>query len=144
MAYGTITLIANPIRVAVWNWIDLHPAEFNDCIRVRGRLEGAPERVFDALWRKMEPDGEKFFWPTLAVLACISGDRFTRTIGRGLASVKFSEEISKNLPEGHKLSALALECALDICRAATHIGHEPDIPLYSLAFDLAHDIKVLH
>jgi hypothetical protein len=148
MVYDTLKRIANPIRVAVWNWIDLHPAEFNECIRHRRQLDGAPERVFDALWRKIEPGSESDLWPTLAVLACISSDRLIRSdkVGRGVyTSGKFGDEITKNLSQDNRLSSLALECALDICRAATHLeldsGH--DIPLQSLAFDLAHDIKVL-
>lgn len=63
------------LRSAVWNWIDVFPGEFNEAIRVRGRTDGAPERVFDLLYSMVPIAGERIFWPTLTVLHCITFDR---------------------------------------------------------------------
>jgi len=144
MEYQTLMSISNPIRIAVWHWIDLHPEEFNDSIRHRGRLEGAPERIFDLFHSKIQQGSERYIWPTLAVLACISSDRLTNSPGRSHKTVKFGAEVSRALPQQGRLAGLALESALEICRAATHVysNASEDVPLRMLAFDLAHDIKV--
>ena len=67
--------IAVHLRSAIWNWIDVFPSEFNDAIRVKGKTEGAPERVFDLLYSAAHAGSEKVFWPTLTILNCISPDR---------------------------------------------------------------------
>jgi hypothetical protein len=70
------TAIAPVLRVAVWNWVDQHPEEFNETIRTRGSMEGAPERMFDLLHSlSTTPESNKRTWPGLAVLNCISPDR---------------------------------------------------------------------
>lgn len=69
--------IAVPLRSAVWSWITTFPAEFNEAIRVRGRTEGAPERVFDLLYSMSLTSDERVFWPTLAILNCISSERIS-------------------------------------------------------------------
>lgn len=68
--------LARPLRVAIWNWIDLFPEEFNDAIRNRGRMEGAPERTFEVL-HTMRGGAEKDLWPTLTLLSCISSEHLS-------------------------------------------------------------------
>lgn len=68
--------VAVPLRKAVWNWIDLYPDEFNEAIRSRGRMEGAPERTFDLLYTAQH-NIEKELWPTLTILVCISAERIS-------------------------------------------------------------------
>jgi hypothetical protein len=69
--------ISIPLRSAVWNWIITFPAEFNEAIRIRGRTEGAPERVFDLLYSMNLTSEERIFWPTLAILNCVSSERMS-------------------------------------------------------------------
>ena len=81
--------VAIPLRMAVWNWIDLYPQEYNEAVRCRGKLEGAPERVFDLLYVANEPGRERALWPTLTILACLSPDRVSleyQTRGHSRAS----------------------------------------------------------
>ena len=91
--------IAVPLRTAIWNWIRLFPGEFNDAIRARGRLEGAPERVFDLLYTKNQLGVERSIWPTLLVLNCISCDRLMpelsdmKAYGRGKAARKVAHRL---------------------------------------------------
>lgn len=67
--------IAVHLRSAIWNWIDVFPSEFNDTVRVKGKTEGTPERVFDLLYSAVHAGSEMIFWPTLTILNCISPDR---------------------------------------------------------------------
>jgi hypothetical protein len=75
--------IAVHLRSAIWNWIDVFPSEFNDAIRVKGKTEGAPERVFDLLYSVVHAGSEKIFWPTLTILNCISTDRVSAGVQYG-------------------------------------------------------------
>ena len=75
--------IAVHLRSAIWNWIDVFPSEFNDAIRVKGKTEGAPERVFDLLYSAVQAGSEMIFWPTLTILNCISPDRIFADVQYG-------------------------------------------------------------
>ena len=82
------------LRAAVWNWIEIFPSEFNEAIRTRGKMEGAPERVFDLLYSLIPSNGglEKVFWPTLMILNCITSDRITADF-----------QIGQVVPKGRKV-----------------------------------------
>ncbi|KAH9927288.1 uncharacterized protein B0H18DRAFT_1161603 [Fomitopsis serialis] len=148
--------IAIPLRVAIWNWIDLCPEEFNDTIRHHRRMEGAPERVFDILFDSQEAQHKPNVWPTLTALACISSER-TRAdfqsnslgmpIPKGNQSRRdrnFYEIMMRNMTsQTAKLSEEALVCCLDTCRAAFRIRPEDNAEhaLHMTAHDLAHELK---
>ncbi|RDB19915.1 Neurofibromin [Hypsizygus marmoreus] len=141
--------IAVPLRSAVWNWIVTFPSEFNDAIRYRGKTDGAPERVFDLLYSRIAGNDEKIFWPTLAILECTTSDRLSSDFQFSYAGstkssrkeLKFGEDILKHALSNSKLSEVALVCLLDICRAATHVRPDNDVPLKMIASDIAHEIK---
>ncbi|KAL1727572.1 hypothetical protein EV714DRAFT_253754 [Schizophyllum commune] len=142
--------IAVPLRTAIWNWIRLFPAEFNDAIRQRGRLEGAPERVFDLLYTKNQLGVERSIWPTLLILNCISSDRLMpelsdmKSYGRGKATrkdTKFYDDLFTHGYSNPKTQEVGLACALDLCRAASYVSSADDVPLRLLAYDVAHEIK---
>ena len=62
--------VSIPLRCAIWNWVEYFPEEFRD-LRVRGRGENAPERVYDVL-RTEDAEKNALLWPTLTALMCIS------------------------------------------------------------------------
>lgn len=93
--------VAVPLRKAVWNWISNCPGEFNDALRSRGRMEGAPERTFDLLF-SMQQGSEKSFWPTLTILNCISSERLSSDFqvsgfGTGHLSGQKSRKVGVNI-----------------------------------------------
>ena len=55
---------------------------------------------------------------------------------------RFIEELIRHANTSSKLAELSLVCALDICKAAAYLQGEDDLPLRSVAFDIAHEIKV--
>lgn len=67
--------VATYLRSAIWNWIDLFPHEFNEAIRFRGKMEGAPERVYDLLSSSIPQGQEKIYWPTLSILLCCTSEK---------------------------------------------------------------------
>ncbi|KAJ7668141.1 hypothetical protein B0H17DRAFT_990194 [Mycena rosella] len=144
------TTLAPVLRVAVWNWIDQYPDEFNDVIRVRGGMEGAPERIFDLLYQmSTTPETHKATWPALAILNAISSDRLSPdlvqpTSNRAKAArpdARFSEDVIRYAQIQSKLSETALVCAVDICRVGSRVNPEGDVPVRLLSYDIAPEIK---
>ncbi|KAJ6560168.1 hypothetical protein B0H19DRAFT_1376000 [Mycena capillaripes] len=145
------TSIAPVLRVAVWNWVDQYPDEFNETIRMRGSMEGAPERMFDLLYGlSTTQESNKRTWPGLALLNCISPDRVSPDLMQPSASsrakagrpnVMFAEDMIRRAQSYSKLSETALVCAVDACRMASRVSPDGDVPLRLLAFDIAPEIK---
>ena len=69
--------VAIPLRMALWNWVELYPQEYNEAVRTRGKLEGSAERVFDLLFIANEPGRERALWPTLTILSSLWTDRLS-------------------------------------------------------------------
>ncbi|KIY51663.1 hypothetical protein FISHEDRAFT_36865 [Fistulina hepatica ATCC 64428] len=148
--------LAAPLRVAIWNWIRRFPEEFNDTIRMRaGKLEGAPERVFDALYStysKQAPTEldadlapERVVWPVLVVLCCITADRLSAELDdltSRATDARFFEEMLKHASSSSRFFEVGLVCFMDICRAATYVDlTKREVPIRLLAYDIAHEIK---
>ncbi|KIJ20411.1 hypothetical protein PAXINDRAFT_166473 [Paxillus involutus ATCC 200175] len=150
--------VAIPLRMALWNWVELYPQEYNEAVRTRGKLEGAPERVFDLLYVANEPGRERALWPTLTILSCLSADRLTtdyqfdvhsRSINlmqvqKPLAHRKdsrFLEDLIRHANSGSKLADVSFVCAIDMCRAGFRIAPGGELPLRHIAADIAHEIK---
>ncbi|KAI6003613.1 hypothetical protein EDD15DRAFT_2567619 [Pisolithus albus] len=150
--------VAIPLRMALWNWIDLYPQEFNEAVRSRGRLEGAPERVFDLLYMANEPGRERALWPTLTILACLSPERVSleyQTPSHSHSSnfhvlqktstqrkdIRFVEELLRHFNSNTKLTDVAIVCAIDMCRAGFRISPEGEMPVRHIAADIAHEVK---
>ncbi|PSR92202.1 hypothetical protein PHLCEN_2v4732 [Hermanssonia centrifuga] len=148
--------IAGPLRTAIWNWIENHQEEFNDALLHHRRLEGAPERVFDSLYRLVDVSDKAAIWPVLTVLMCISSDRIkaeyqmnSMGVPRGPHGRKdrsFAELLTRTLINPGKSSEVPVICALDVCRAASRIQPsegDGELPLQSMATDVAHEIKMI-
>ncbi|KAJ6460124.1 hypothetical protein C8R47DRAFT_1161242 [Mycena vitilis] len=142
--------LAPVLRVAVWNWVDHHPEEFNEMLRTRGSMEGAPERMFDLLFMlSTTQDSNRRTWPTLAVLNAISADRTSpdlrpETASRAKASrpnVVFTKDMIRLAQIQSKMSEIALVTAIDTCRFASRVNPDGDVPLRLLAYDVGAEIK---
>jgi hypothetical protein len=146
--------VMQPLRLAVWKWIEICPHEFNDVMHLRTRLDGAPERLFDQLYAVIQPGMEQDIWPTLMALNCITPERISTdfTFGSdqprpkqyGRKDVRFGEDILKHCNSPTKLTETAIQCALDLCRAAARVRIEEDseVAICDVAGDVAHEIKV--
>ena len=67
--------IANPLRSAIWSWIETFPGEFIDVSTGARRLDGAPERVFDLFIQIKNEQNRKIIWPTLMMLLVLCYER---------------------------------------------------------------------
>jgi hypothetical protein len=80
--------VAVHLRSAVWNWIDIFPDEFNEAIRTRGKMEGAPERVYDLLISNMSTGNERIYWPALSILLCCTSEKIKTEFVHAVSSSK--------------------------------------------------------
>ncbi|KAG2060194.1 hypothetical protein BDR06DRAFT_948277 [Suillus hirtellus] len=150
------TAVAIPLRMAIWNWIEMCPQEYNEAVRSRGRLEGAPERVFDLLHSANEPGRERALWPTLTVLACLAAERLSPDYQIDVESrstnfsthksshrrdIRFVEDLLRHSNTNSKLSDVSFVCAIDMCRAGFRISPDGEMPLRHIAADISHEIK---
>lgn len=146
------TAIAAPLRTAVWNWIEFHQEEFDDAQRHHRRLEGTPERVFDILYQMVENTNKAAVWPALTVLMCISNDRIKSEYDlhsgggiplHGRKERGFVQVLVRTMLHPSRASEVAIICILDVCRAASRIQPGDEVPLQAMAYDLAHEVKVV-
>lgn len=50
----------------------------------------------------------------------------------------------KHANTSSKFAELSMVCVLDICKAASYLYEEDELPLRSIAYDIAHEVKVSH
>ncbi|KAK0461601.1 uncharacterized protein EV420DRAFT_1526161 [Desarmillaria tabescens] len=146
MTHEMHAAFANPLRLAIWNWIRNCPAEFNEVSKGRLKMDSVPERVFDYLHPRVKSGSERTMWPALIAILFLTPDRLSHDVGlpgRGQKSDKFLEDIRRQISTQARLRDLGLVCALDICRAAMYIDSRDneEVPLRLLANDIIHDIK---
>ncbi|CAL1700085.1 unnamed protein product [Somion occarium] len=147
--------MCQPLRTAIWNWIENFPDEFNEALLSHRRLEGAAERVFDLLYPLHEWPDKTFVWPALTVLLCISSERTKseyQMVSLGPMPPRpgprkdrtFADQIIRTMTGRGKGSEMAMVCALDICRAASRVRPNPEVevPLISVANDVAHEASL--
>ncbi|KAG9123617.1 Ras GTPase activating protein ira2 [Ceratobasidium sp. 392] len=117
--------IANALRQAIWNWIEILPKEYTDLLAGRRKLDGAPERVFDTLYTLAERDGkQRSYWPTLTILLAVSPERIKGLETRSKKDRKalaFMDALAKGLHSASRPPReTAIACLVDLARAASY------------------------
>jgi hypothetical protein len=90
-------ILAAPIGEAVWHWIDLYPQEFSDAISGPRRMDGAPERLYDALSQLNDPAHKQITLPTLSILMAVSYERLERVLSQYHGGRQSSRKVSAPL-----------------------------------------------
>ncbi|EGG04470.1 uncharacterized protein MELLADRAFT_88868 [Melampsora larici-populina 98AG31] len=142
--------IALALRRSIWNWIETYPHEYVALVRSNGRLEGAPDVLFDVA-HSLSENGKKraYTWPMMSMLLAVcpdivlkiaAGDRNRSQVTARKAA--FIESLRKNL-KVTKLADVATACCVDLCKAATFspktTAEGPGLRL--LALDLVSDLN---
>ncbi|WAQ85082.1 hypothetical protein PtA15_5A656 [Puccinia triticina] len=142
--------IALALRRSIWNWIETYPNEYASLVRSNGRLEGAPDVLFDVA-HGLSENGKKrtYTWPMMAMLLAVCPDIVLKiTVGdRNRSQVTarkaaFIESLRKHL-KAVKMTDVATACCVDLCKAATFspkmTAEGPGLRL--LALDLVGDLN---
>ncbi|CAG8742080.1 6530_t:CDS:2, partial [Racocetra fulgida] len=69
-------VMATVLRKAIWNWIEVFPAEFVTLCQTQKRMGGNPERLFEICNNLVSnnPNGIKAFWPLQTMLLILCPD----------------------------------------------------------------------
>ncbi|KAG8732817.1 Ras GTPase activating protein ira2 [Ceratobasidium sp. 423] len=150
-------IIANAVKQAVWNWIEILPNEYTEVLTGQRTLDNAPERLFDVLYSQSERDGkQRSYWPTLTVLLAASPERLKglEILGTG-GRVKrdrkvtaFREALIKGAQSGSRQHReAAISCLVDLSRAASYAGGRlsssltDSLPIKGIAHDMMEEVK---
>ncbi|KAA1100861.1 Ras GTPase activating protein ira2 [Puccinia graminis f. sp. tritici] len=118
--------IALTLRQSIWNWIKTYPNEYASLVQSNGRLEGAPDVLFDVA-HGLSENGKKpsYTWPMMSMLLAVCsdivlkitvGDQNRSQVTAGKAA--FIESLRKHL-KAVKMTNVATACCVDLCKAAT-------------------------
>lgn len=147
------TALASALRKAIWNWIDVYPAEYQALIEGTRKLDGNPDVLFDVLLSMSDSSSSnkraKVFYPLMAMLLVLSPDSLKRlamgdTSRGGSAFAKkhsFLDSLRKGLSQSKSFEACAV-CYVDLVRAAMCCSPRLETSgIRTLAPDLQNDLK---
>ncbi|CAG8518713.1 24789_t:CDS:10 [Dentiscutata erythropus] len=141
------TVMANVLRKAIWNWIEVFPAEFVHLCQSQKRLDGGPEILFDICHSLADNNRRKAtFWPLQTMLLILCPDILLNAsmIERpSLTSKKatFLEALRNSLKKP-RLADVAAVCYVDICKASTYIAKNEASALRSLVPEIEKDLQL--
>ncbi|KAJ3009749.1 Ras GTPase activating protein ira2, partial [Thoreauomyces humboldtii] len=124
------------LRIAIWNWIEAFPTEFQILCSSFGRMEGQPDQLFDIFNGFADSSRRKaLFWPVQTMLAVLCPD-LVYAIGlagggRGAPPLSssatkkamFLDGIKKNIRTG-KVGEVSVLCCMDFVKASTFAGRQ--------------------
>ncbi|WAQ82376.1 hypothetical protein PtA15_2A693 [Puccinia triticina] len=133
--------IALALRRSIWNWIETYPNEYASLVRSNGRLEGAPDVLFEVA-HGLSQNGKKraYTWPTMPMLLAVCPDIVLRSPSATATAPKPATFSPKMTAEGPGLRLLALDLVgdlnsrlLDPSKPFTNSEGVVEIPLMSEA-----------
>jgi neurofibromin 1 len=146
--------VANVLRKAIRNWIDIHPDEYESLIESNRKIEGGVDVLFDVLHSASDLSSSntrraKAFYPLMAMLLVASPDTLKRAVigdsGRSTGVAKklqFLESLRKGLATNKGFEACAV-CYVDFVRAAMSLSPRwESAGVKSLVPDIQNDLKV--
>lgn len=148
-------VIANAVRQAIWNWIEVLPNEYADLLAGRRSLDGAPERLFDMLYAQTERDNkQRSFWSTLTILLAISPERLKGLemggrVKKDRKVTAFKETLVKAIHSTNRSQREpAISCLAELSRAASFVGAAgtpsfgEGMAIKSIAQDVMEEVRV--
>jgi hypothetical protein len=81
--------MATVLRKAIWNWIEVFPAEFVKLCQSQKRMEGGPELLFDICNNiSSGAKNKSIFWPLQTMLLILCPDMLMNAITMDKPSTK--------------------------------------------------------
>ncbi|CAG8450213.1 2329_t:CDS:10 [Ambispora leptoticha] len=141
------TVMAVILRKAIWNWIEVFPAEFVALCQSQKRMEGGPEILFDICYSLADNTRRRtVFWPLQTMLLILCPDILLNAamIDRGTAVMSKKALFLENLKKSLRKSALAdvaAVCYVDICKAATYVSKNDSSALRLIVPEIENELK---
>ncbi|RIA90709.1 hypothetical protein C1645_875920 [Glomus cerebriforme] len=144
------TMMANVLRKAIWNWIEVFPAEFVTLCQEQKRLEGGAEILFDYCNSLADNNIKKrpVFWPLQTMLLILCPDILFNASMSEMSDrsnsmskkVAFLDSLKQSLKKS-KLADVAAVCYVDICKASTYVAKTDTSVLLQIVPDIENDLK---
>lgn len=129
-------IVAQTLRLGIWNWINQYPMEFVQLCQSGHRLRGSPDICFNILCNLADNNKRKSaYWPVMTMLLILCPDHFLKAVQPSEDSKKsdnnkleFLHAMVKgfNNPKLHDACAI---CYVDICKASTYVQKTDFSPL---------------
>ncbi|KAK4687682.1 neurofibromin 1, partial [Tremellales sp. Uapishka_1] len=145
------------LRKAIWNWIQVHPTEYESLVESNRKLEGGAEGLFDILTSMSDVSTSnarrvKAFYPLMAMLLVICPDTLKKTVmgdstssrkGSGFAKKsQYMEHLRKGITAGNKAFEACVISYVDFIRAAMCLSPRLDgSGVRSLVPEIQNDLK---
>ncbi|CAG8509250.1 3861_t:CDS:10, partial [Acaulospora colombiana] len=146
----SMVLQATVLRKAIWNWIEVFPAEFVTLCQSQGRMEGGPEILFDMCNNSADNSKTRkaAFWPLQIMLLILCPDILLNAAmdkadfrpARPTPRAQFLENLRKQL-RGKTFADVAAICYVDICKASTYINTHDSLTLRTIVPDIEDELK---
>lgn len=149
--------IALVLRRAIWNWIEVNPAELDALVESNRKIEGGADVLFDVLHSASDITSlsharrTRAFYPLMTMLLVICPDMFKRAAlgeagSRGLGGLtkklSFLESLRKGINSSKGFEACTI-CYVDIIRAAMSISPRLEsCGVRSIVPDIQTDLRV--
>ncbi|CAG8444039.1 5054_t:CDS:10 [Acaulospora morrowiae] len=142
------------LRKAIWNWIEVFPAEFVKLCQYQERMEGGPERLFDMCNNSADSKGRKAaFWPLQIMLLILCPDILLNSMDKTINANKkdlwsarptpraqFLDNLKRHL-RGRNLADVAAICYVDICKASTYVNSHDSSTLRTIIPDIESELR---
>lgn len=151
--------IALVLRRAIWNWIELNPAELDALVESNRKIEGGADVLFDVLYSASDITSTshakrtRAFYPLMTMLLVVCPDMFKRAAlgeagSRGLGGLtkklSFLESLRKGISSSKGFETCTI-CYVDIVRAAMSISPRLESSgVRSIVSDIQTDLQVCH
>ncbi|GBC02045.1 hypothetical protein RclHR1_04420015, partial [Rhizophagus clarus] len=145
--YAQISM-ATVLRKAIWNWIEVFPAEFVKLCQSQKRMEGGPELLFDICNNISNGSKSKsLFWPLQTMLLILCPDMLMNGVTVDKPSTKsshrkilFFEHLKKSL-RGRNHAEVAAACYVDIFKASTYVARNEKSALRQIVREMENELK---
>ena len=142
------TVMAQVLHKAIWNWIEVFPAEFVHLCQTQKRMEGEPHILFD-ICHSLATDNKRrvYFWPLQTMLLILCPDILLNAAmndSRNNMSKKaqFLEGLKKSL-RNKSLMEIAGRCYVDVCKASTYVSKNDTSALRHIVPEIENELKVM-
>ncbi|RGB37714.1 hypothetical protein C1646_638789 [Rhizophagus diaphanus] len=134
------------LRKAIWNWIEVFPAEFVKLCQSQKRMDGGPELLFD-ICSNISPKHKSLFWPLQTMLLILCPDMLMNAVTTDKASTKsaqrkilFFDHLKKSL-RGRTNAEVAAACYVDIFKASTYVARNEKSALRQIVTEMENELK---
>ncbi|CAG8520644.1 15640_t:CDS:10, partial [Funneliformis caledonium] len=127
------------LRKAIWNWIEVFPAEFVKLCQSQASMDGASS-LFDIIAKK----DRSLFWPVQTMLLILCPDKLMSAIKsdksakQTILKIQFFDTLKRSLR--NKNAEVAAVCYVDIFKASTYVKNEASA-LRLIVPDIENELK---